>query len=441
MPWGAAGRRVRGGTVAPVDRPRRAPDGLARTAAAPRRRRWHHRRPAVALAVGLGLTVAVSCGTDPPVATTSADTRPSGTTSGTEVSGPPATSMPTGTTPESAPPDASPGSTSAPTTSPRTAPPTTARRDPTLGSGATVTIAFGGDVHFEKMIRSRLDADPATVMAPVSGLLGGADLAVVNLETAVTTRGTPAPKDFTFRTPDTAFDALRAAGVDAVTMANNHGLDFGTVGLDDSLASAEAKGFPVVGIGKDEDQAFAPWITEVKGQRIALIGATQVLDSNLITAWTATDTQGGLASAKRVDRLTESVREARAEADTVIVFLHWGTEKQTCPNERQREIAPLLVDAGADIVVGSHAHRVLGGGMMGDAVVNYGLGNFVFYTPGGPGTESGVFTVTATGRRIDGYDWAPAQIQGGIPTPLEGGAAASAEASWEALRDCTGLTP
>jgi poly-gamma-glutamate synthesis protein (capsule biosynthesis protein) len=296
-------------------------------------------------------------------------------------------------------------------------------------------------VHFEKMIRTELDADPATVMAPVSGLLGGADLAVVNLETAVTTRGTPAPKAFTFRAPDTAFDALRAAGVDAVTMANNHGMDFGTVGLDDSLAAAEAKAFPVVGIGRDEDQAFAPWITEVKGQRIALIGATQVLDSNLLTAWTATETQGGLASAKRVDRLLEAVRSARTEADTVVVVLHWGTEKQTCPNERQRELAPQLVEAGADVVVGSHAHRVLGGGMMGDAVVHYGLGNFVFYTPGGPGTDSGVFTVSATGRRIEGYDWAPAQIQGGVPIPLEGAAAAAAEASWEALRDCTGLTP
>lgn len=330
---------------------------------------------------------------------------------------------------------------SSPDGPPTTPAPTTTTRDPALGSGAPVTIAFGGDVHFEKMIRSKLDADPASVMAPVAGLLGGADLAVVNLETAVTTRGTPAPKSFTFRAPDTAFDALRAAGVDAVTMANNHGLDFGPVGLEDSLAAEQAKGFPVVGIGHDQDEAFSPWITEVKGQRIAVIGATQVLDSNLISAWTATDDQGGLASAKLVDRLLEEVRTARGEADTVVVFLHWGTEKQTCPNERQRELAPLLVEAGADVVVGSHAHRLLGGGRLGDAVVHYGLGNFVFYTPGGPGTDSGVFTVTVTGRRVDSYRWDPARIQGGVPVPLEGTEAEAASATWESLRDCTGLTP
>jgi poly-gamma-glutamate capsule biosynthesis protein CapA/YwtB (metallophosphatase superfamily) len=330
-----------------------------------------------------------------------------------------------------------PGPTGSPGSSTTTAP----ARDPELGSGEAVTFAFGGDVHFEKMIRTTLDRDPAAVFAPVSDLFGSADVAVVNLETAITTGGTPAPKDFTFRAPDTAFDALRAGNVDAVSQANNHGMDFGAVGLEDSLAAAEAKGFPVVGIGRDEDDAFRPWTTEVRGQRIAVIGATQVLDSNLITAWTATDTQPGLASAKDVDRLLEEVRAARQVADTVVVFLHWGTEKQTCPNERQTGLAPQLVEAGADIVVGSHAHRVLGGGRLGDAVVHYGLGNFVFYTSGGPGAESGVFLVTATGRRIDSYRWVPARIEGGLPHPLEGAEADQASASWEDLRACTGLAP
>ena len=97
----------------------------------------------------------------------------------------------------------------------------------------------------------------------------------------------------------------------------------------------------------------------IKGQRIAVIGATQVLDDNLITAWTATDTQAGLASAKEVPRLVAAVQAARATNDTVVVFLHWGVEKQTCPSASQQELARTLVDAGADIVVGGHAHRLL----------------------------------------------------------------------------------
>ncbi len=304
-----------------------------------------------------------------------------------------------------------------------------------------VTFAFAGDVHFEGEIRNALDADPAGVMADIAPSLSGADLAMVNLETAITEGGTPEPKTYTFRAPSTAFDALRAAGVDVVSMANNHGMDFGPVGLADSLAASDASGFPVIGVGNNADEAYAPFETEVNGQRIAIVAATDVLDSNLISRWTATDTQPGLASAKQVDALTAAVAAARESADTVVVFLHWGTEGSTCPNDTQPALAQRLVDAGADIVVGSHAHRLIGAGRKGDALVAYGLGNFVFYTSGGAGAQTGVLHVTATGRHIDSYSWEPAVISGGRPRPLTGGEAEAASAAWDGLRGCTDLTP
>ena len=172
-------------------------------------------------------------------------------------------------------------------------------------------------------------------------------------------------------------------------MANNHGMDYGPAGLEDSLTAKASSGFPVIGIGHNAAEAYAPFRTEIKGQRIAVIGATQVLDDNLITAWTATDAQGGLASAKDVPRLVAAVQEARATSDTVVVFLHWGVEQQTCPSASQQQLARALVDAGADIVVGSHAHRLQGAGRLDAAFVGYGLGNFAFYTRSGPGTETG----------------------------------------------------
>ena len=121
---------------------------------------------------------------------------------------------------------ATPPSTAATTT-------TTSRR----GSGQPVTIAFAGDIHFEGVLRNKLAANPATVLAPIAPVLGSADLTVANLETAVTDRGTPAPKEFTFRAPATALTALAAGGIDVASMANNHGLDYGPVGLQDSLAA------------------------------------------------------------------------------------------------------------------------------------------------------------------------------------------------------------
>jgi hypothetical protein len=322
-------------------------------------------------------------------------------------------------------------------------PTTTAPRradDPREPTGEPVTLAFGGDVHFEGAIESRLAANPATALGPIANVLRRADLAVVNLETAITERGTPAPKDFTFRAPPSALTALKAAGVDVATMANNHGQDFGVVGLRDSLAAAKAAKFPVIGVGRNADEAYRPYQVTVKGQRIAVIGATQVLDSSLAAAWTAGEDKPGMASAYEEARLLAAVKAARAAADTVVVDLHWGRELVNCPIDRQRALAPKLVAAGADVVVGSHAHLLLGGGYLRGAYVHYGLGNFVFYSRGGVTAQSGVLLLTTRGRAITNSRWVPATISGGIPVPLNGAAATRAVSSWQSLRRCTGLS-
>jgi poly-gamma-glutamate synthesis protein (capsule biosynthesis protein) len=268
-------------------------------------------------------------------------------------------------------------------------------------------------------------------------------VAVVNLETAVTEGGTPAPKEYNFRAPATAFEALRVAGVDVVTMANNHGVDYGAAGLADTLAAKAGTPVKVIGVGGDGAEAYAPAMLDVKGQRIAVLAASDVIDDHLIAAWTATDARPGIASAKGADqqRLVDAVRAARSNADTVVVYLHWGPEGIDCPSPRQQELARAVVDAGADIVVGSHAHRVMSAGRLGPALVDYGLGNFVFYNESGGSGVTGVLTVTATGRDIDAYAWKPARIRGGVPRPLTGDAAAADVAAFDSRRGCTGLMP
>lgn len=302
-----------------------------------------------------------------------------------------------------------------------------------------VTLAFAGDVRFGGELARRLEEDPDTALAAVAPLLQGADLAVVNLETAITERGTPAPKRFTFRAPATALDALRGAGVDVANMANNHGLDYGPQSLTDALTASAERGFPLIGIGATEDEAYRPFVTEIHGQRIAVLGATQVLDGVLVEPWSATDARGGLASAKRVERLVAEVEKTRAVADVVVVFLHWGVELDTCPTVSQQTLAGRLVAAGADVVVGGHSHRLQGAGRLDEALVAYGLGNFAFNAMSPDGARSGVLEVVLTGRRIDDYRWRPARIGNGIPVPLEGEEATEEIAAWDRLRACTGL--
>lgn len=306
------------------------------------------------------------------------------------------------------------------------------------GPKSAVTIAFGGDMHFENDLGVRLANETETMLAPVADMMADADLAIANLETTVTDRGEPTPgKAYNFRTTPQVFDALKTSGIDVVSVANNHGMDFGLTGLEDTLAAAEASDYPIIGAGRNADEAFSPYVAKINGQSIAVIGATQVLDNSVRTLWTATDDQAGLASAKEVDVIVAAVAEARAEHDTVVVYLHWGIEGDTCPAPRQLELSDQLIEAGADIIVGGHAHRLQSGGFKDGAFVHYGMGNFVFYKYSGPSTESGVLKVTVNGRDIEGYEWVPATLSNGVATAND---SADDLARWNDRRSCTDLT-
>lgn len=305
---------------------------------------------------------------------------------------------------------------------------------------AHITLAFGGDIHFEGRVRPLL-AEPATTFGPVAEILRAADLAMVNLETPVTTRGTAQAKEFTFRAPPEAFDAIKAAGIDVVSNANNHGEDYGRISLTDTLSYAAAAGMPLVGAGLDAASAYAPWTTTIKGLRFAILGFTQVNTFN--DTWPATATRAGLAYAitpAQLDSAAEAVRLARTQADVVIVFMHWGQEREACPTSLQRSTASLLAQAGASIIVGAHPHILQGGGWLGDTYVQYSLGNFLWYS-NTSNLDSGVLQVTLRGATVTAASLVPAKIHPtiGQPIPATGSEADRIVAKWNDLRSCTGL--
>jgi poly-gamma-glutamate capsule biosynthesis protein CapA/YwtB (metallophosphatase superfamily) len=310
------------------------------------------------------------------------------------------------------------------------------------GDGHAVTLAFGGDVHFAGAVGIRLAMDPSTALGDtVSQLFSGAQLRMVNLETALTAGTCPQrqSKPYIFDAPPSALTALTAATITLAAQANDHGLDCGPIGLTQGLAAAKAAKFPLVGIGQDAARAFAPYRTTIEGQRIAVLAATQVIAANLVSTWSATASQPGVASALNPTELVRAVQMARRTSDTVVVYLHWGTETDACPNAEQEPLAAQLVKAGADIVIGTNAHVLLGGGYLGDAYVDYGLGNFAFYDDTAPETSSGALLITVEGRHIVSATFRPATIVNGLPQPLTGSADAAALASWTAARGCTNL--
>ncbi|MGX7679996.1 CapA family protein [Jatrophihabitans sp. DSM 45814] len=303
-----------------------------------------------------------------------------------------------------------------------------------------MTIAFAGDVHFADRTATRLAEDPATAFGESAAVLSRADLTMVNLETSVSVGGRPQPKSFTFQAPPTAFTALRDAGIDIATMANNHAADFGATGLDQTLAAISTSHFPVVGIGKNAAQAFAPYYITHNGVRLAILAASQVQDETLAN-FSATDTSAGIASAYS-DRLVAAVRGAKSKADVVIVYVHWGTEYSSCPNGDQRSLADTLAAAGATAVVGTHAHVLQGAGWRPDGTyVAYGLGNYFWWMSfGNNQDDNGVLTLTVNKDRVKAAAFDPSHLDSrGIGLPATGSEKQRILSEWDQVRQCSGL--
>jgi poly-gamma-glutamate capsule biosynthesis protein CapA/YwtB (metallophosphatase superfamily) len=309
---------------------------------------------------------------------------------------------------------------------------------PTPTGPGEITVAVAGDVHFTGRTAGRA-ALGADVLGPIGATLAAADIGMVNLESAITERGTEEPKQYHFRAPPVVLDSLRRAGVDVATMANNHAVDYGPVGLSDTLAAIAGRRLPVVGVGANAAQAYAPWYATVRGVRVAVIAASQVHDRTM-AAWTATATTPGIASAGS-DLLVASVRAARQHATIVVVYLHWGTEGQECPNGEQRQVAQRLAAAGADAVVGTHAHMMLGDGWLGSTYVDYGLGNFLWWLDDAYSNDTGVLTLTFRDRRVVRSTFAAAEIDTrGVPLPAGGAQAQEIQTRRDRVRTCADLS-
>jgi hypothetical protein len=335
----------------------------------------------------------------------------------------------------------------APVSSVRTTPATRAASPFRTSSGPTkpaepagqFSIAFAGDVHFAGRTLSRL-ANPATAFGASAAVLADADLTMVNLETAIAVGGRPEQKSFTFQAPPSALTALADAGVDVATMANNHGADYGLDGLHQTLAAISRSSFPVIGIGANAAAAYTPFYRTVNGVRIAIVAASQVQDETL-AHFSATDTSPGIANAYS-DRLLAEVRTAKAHADVVIAYLHWGTEYQSCPNAGQQALADTLAAAGVSAIVGTHAHVLQGAGWRADGhYVAYGLGNYFWWLSfGNAQDDNGVLRLTFNNGKVHSAQFIPSELDDqGISPPATGANALRIKDEFGRARQCAGL--
>ncbi|MFN7251653.1 MAG: CapA family protein [Anaerobacillus sp.] len=239
-----------------------------------------------------------------------------------------------------------------------------------------ITMAFAGDVMMEGSIEKAMkNFDINYPFLQIQKELEKADYAVVNLETAVTKKDIPYDKQFNFRTGPESLVALKQAGFNMVSLANNHTMDYGEKGLLDTIDYLDEVGLAYVGAGRNSDEAYAEQIIEIKGKKIAILGFSRVLPSE---TWYATPTKPGIASGYQVDRMVQIIEETRKSVDYLFVFMHWGLERQQTPEPYQLNDARAMIDAGADGVIGAHPHVIQGLDYYKGKPIAYSLGNFLF---------------------------------------------------------------
>jgi len=270
----------------------------------------------------------------------------------------------------SAPPAATPSAAPQPTATPE---PT-----PAADENASIDMTFVGDVMMSDKVEGILKQNgydhPYTY---VKSYFEKADLSIANLETPITTGGTRVDKEYSYRSSPLALPPLAAAGIDLVNLANNHSMDRGPDGLMDTIGHLDKNGILHVGAGKNIDEAYKPAIVEKNGLKLAFFGFSRVLHAE---DWKAAKNRIGMTQIYDPSDAIAAIKKAKDEVDLVVVLTHWGIEREDVAHEYQRGLARQFIDAGADLIVGSHPHVLQGFESYKGKWIAYSLGNFVFTT-------------------------------------------------------------
>ncbi len=243
---------------------------------------------------------------------------------------------------------------------------------------------------------------------------------VANSEFTVSNRGTKTPgKYYTFRAKPERLVIYGDMGVDLVTLANNHVYDFGPIAFNDMLDSFDTIKMPYVGAGRNLDEAKKPYyLTLPNGNRVAFVNATRAEKWGIDTPG-ATATTGGVLLCYDTTEFIKTIKEAKANSDYVIAIIHWGTEGSHILEQVQKATAKDYLDAGADIIVGGHAHALQGIDYNDGKPIVYNLGDFIFNN----GTEdTGILQIKFLAEGGEKFYFLPG-LQSDVYTRLLSGAA------------------
>lgn len=297
-------------------------------------------------------------------------------------------------------------------------PTATATITPSPTAIPSVRLMAVGDVMLDRSIAWYVNRDgPGVVFGGVQDAISQADVLVVNLECAIGDVGEPQPKAYTFRAPPYTVEALVAAGVDVVSLANNHALDYGPLALAQTRQLLAERNIAAVGAGGNAAEARTPVVIERNGLRIVFVAYVDVpveVGGFNTRVWTAGENSPGVAWLV-IDEMVADIAAARQQADVVVALLHFGLEGRDQPWDGQIAAARAAIDAGASLVVGAHPHVLQPIEEYNGGLIVYSLGNFVFDGFTGAANESAILDVTLTAEGVVDYAFTPVVVVNGLP--------------------------
>lgn len=252
-----------------------------------------------------------------------------------------------------------------------------------IDSDKNTVLTFGGDVCFGdnyypmQHLKQSKNGIYDCFDSEWFDIMRSADIAMLNNEFTISDRGSPMPgKLYTFCAQTTHTDYYNDLGVDFVTLANNHAFDYGEDAFYDTLASLDKYGIDYAGGGRNADEAQRPFYYLVDGRKIGFVSATRA-EKYILTPEAGENTPGVFRCYDST-RLVEVIGETKLNCDYVVLFIHWGTEYSDVLETVQKTTSHAYIDAGADIIIGSHAHQLQGIEFYKDKPIFYNLGNFWF---------------------------------------------------------------
>ncbi|CAM3809103.1 CapA family protein [Cohnella lubricantis] len=270
-----------------------------------------------------------------------------------------------------------------------------------------ITVNLVGDILLASTVGSNIAKYGADYpFEETAELLADADITFGNLETSVSTRGKPADKQFTFRSTPESLEGLVNAGFDGVSVANNHTLDYGVGALQDTLANLDEYKLGHTGAGDNEEEAFEPYVQEVRGKKVAIIGISRVLPEG---SWYAGKNKPGIAQGYLMEPMMTYIKKAVSKSDYTIVFIHWNKETKDYPEDYARTYAKEFIDAGVDAVIGAHSHSLQGIEWYKGKPVFYSLGNFIFTSKSEKSSQSMILKLSFEDDQV-GASVTPVQI-------------------------------